>query len=793
MAAVAVFLSGFLLGLLFLSLAEGAALVWALRTLRRRGPRPPEAATAAVQLSGDRPLTTEKQGFLWMLEPQKMPNVSSSNQLPNGVQKDTKDKKNIVEVFPIRMLAKIDGHSLILSGPDGSRITIELMNCSAVAVSASNLPSRKWAKRYPIKLESKGSEICKGSKVCYLYVDTSWEKESWCKALRLASSTDKEKLNLRARLSEEFRSYISSLNAGYPCFLKSSALNAEDHAIMDKVVKSDGSSKVRLLLKKLARKASGKSPQVTRTSSISAQAERNGWDKIRSNRGSSLIDAPEERSSSSSSSQGTNQPSTPSSDFGHSNVFSDSPDANIDEKCADGGTLCWNLLISRFFFDAKMSDEIRKAIKARIQRTLSNMRTAAYIGEITLTDLSLGELPPYLRRMRVLPRDLNELWAFEVDFEYCSGIVLHIEARLEVQEPELQKDIMKTTLGADSNGSIDSELMENIEHYGNQFRSPQLLAPVVEDEDDTDVLRRSKSTGWTSAYTSRWKNILHSITDHVSQVPFSLAIKITSVRGTLRIQIKPPPSDQIWYGFTSMPELEWELESSVGDRKITNSHIASLISNRIKAALHQSLVLPNCESIPMSWMVSEKDDWVPRKVAPFIWLNREPPEAVKQNADTGTVRPDDVVALKVSANNKAIKSSPPAPSTRIGDEALKNVISALRPNQEPAAVVSTSFCSSLPSETEPSNELMTPLLTTRNFDQEGASENAVGSSLQLAVVVPRGEQSSSSASPRGYDVKRKGSKRALVMGLGRRMGDKLEEKRRLIVEKMKKENAEKEQ
>jgi predicted RNA-binding protein Jag len=31
-----------------------------------------------------------------------------------------------------------------------------------------------------------------------------------------------------------------------------------------------------------------------------------------------------------------------------------------------------------------------------------------------------------------------------------------------------------------------------------------------------------------------------------------------------------------------MPDLEWELESSVGDRKITNSHIATLIGYRFK-------------------------------------------------------------------------------------------------------------------------------------------------------------------------------------------------------------------
>lgn len=68
------------------------------------------------------------------------------------------------------------------------------------------------------------------------------------------------------------------------------------------------------------------------------------------------------------------------------------------------------------------------------------------------------------------------------------------------------------------------------------------------------------------------------------QVPLSLAIRISSVKGTLRIHLKPPPSDQIWYGFTSMPDLEWDLESSVGDRKITNIHIATLIGNRFKVS-----------------------------------------------------------------------------------------------------------------------------------------------------------------------------------------------------------------
>ncbi|KAL6873521.1 hypothetical protein ACP4OV_013603 [Aristida adscensionis] len=759
------FVLGFLLGLLALAAAEGAALLLAVRSLtgRRRRPPPPAPETTA-QLSRDTTVPPQKKGFLWVLEQEKVPKVSSNGGLSAGGSQEIKEKKNIVEVLPVKMMAKLEGHSLILFGPDASQSTIQLLDCTVVAVSASNLPSRKWAKRYPIKLESKESEIYKESKVCYVYADTSWEKESWCKALRLASTRDKENLSFHAMLTEEFRNYISSLNAGYPCFLKPSVISGEEHVVIDnKTVKTDGSaSKVRLLLKKLVKRTPTKASTERKTDLVLSK-----HDAIK-------------------------EPSTPSSSSGYCSQLSDSSNASVDEKVVDDGTLCWNLLFSRLFFDAKMNDDINKAIKARIQRTLSNIRTPAYIGEIVLTDISLGKLPPYVRRMRVPPLDLNELWAFEVDFEYSSGIELHIETRLEVQEPELQKDIMKTTLKEDSNGGVDSDFLESIEDYGNQFKSSESLSSTAEEKNEAGALRQSKNAGWASTYMSRWKSIVHSIAEHMSQVPFSLTIKVSSVRGTMRIRINPPPSDQIWYGFTSMPDLEWELESSVGERKITNSHIASLISNRIKASLQQSLVLPNCESIPISWMISDKDDWEPRKVAPFIWLNREPTETASHTAERAASlpHPGEAAASKAIANNKASKSSPPSSSTR-SNESPTNTISVHGPNQEPAEEASSSLVSARRSPLKADDvkdQMRMPLLSSREF-QEGNSEDSESSLLQRAVVVAGGEQPLLAASPEtGEDVKRKRGKRARVMALGRMVGGKLEEKGKHIVEKMRGEN-----
>lgn len=83
------------------------------------------------------------QGIVWVLEPEKVLKVNSDGSPTRG-SKEQKYKKNIVEVFPAKKIAKIKDHVLILSDQDGSQATIELLDCTVVAVSASNLSSRKW-------------------------------------------------------------------------------------------------------------------------------------------------------------------------------------------------------------------------------------------------------------------------------------------------------------------------------------------------------------------------------------------------------------------------------------------------------------------------------------------------------------------------------------------------------------------------------------------------------------------------------------------------------------------------
>ncbi|KAM3381346.1 testis-expressed protein 2-like isoform X1 [Capsicum galapagoense] len=565
-----------------------------------------------------------KQGKVWVLESDRIRKALNVDK----ATKQHKAQKDILEVIPTQKFAKIKNHSLVLIESDGSHAEIPLKGCTVAAVSGSSLPSRKWAKRYPIKVESGASVVYKGSRIFYIYLETSWEKEAWCKALRLASCEDEEKVKWSAKLKVEFHNYLTSLNAAYPSFMKPfSSFGAE---LVDKSSKPDGSSsKVRQFLKKISKKATKCAPENKAScSSKSGHEERKLSEKTRSSQNIDLASCVMKVA-----------PTRKPLDFSNEDVTASAiSDADSDDMViGDEGYLCWNLLILRLFFDAKRNEQMKSSLQERIQRTLSNIRSPSYVGEVTCAAVNVGDLPPYIHAMRVLPSDMNELWAFEIDVQYSGGAILDLETRLEVQDLDLHEGDEASVVD-----DVKSDLLEGFEHLSEQFKHSDDNADKMDQGNGGDILARNLSTASRSSTCmphgsppgSKWKSIIHSVAKQVSQVPLSLGIRVASLRGTLRLCVKPPPSDQIWFGFTSMPDIDIHLNSSVGDRKISNGRLLLFITSRIKAAIRESVVLPNCENACIPWMIAEKDDWVPLKDAPYVRINNKSAgNAKKQEAD----------------------------------------------------------------------------------------------------------------------------------------------------------------
>nr|XP_043615550.1 testis-expressed protein 2 [Erigeron canadensis] len=715
-----------------------------------------------------------KQGLVWVLEKEKIPKITPT---ADKNPRQQKRKVEIVEVSPVRKHASIKDQSLFITELDGSLTKISLLGCVAEAVSATNQPSRKWAKKYPIKVENKSSVVYHGSKLFYLYFETSCEKESWCKALRLASCEDKENLRWFNRLRSEFHSYLASLNVEYPSFLKQSiSFNPE---IGEKSIKVDGSqSKVRHFLKKFAKKTSktAKEDKKIIESSVGGSVKAPQTQKRPYNAAEEIIQALTPRSTSSGS---RNQAS----------------DTDSNEKVlSDDGTLCCSLLISRLFFDAKSSVDLRNSIQARIQRTLSTIRTPSYIGDIICTGVNPGNVPPYILGMRVLPCDLKEVVAMEIDIEYYGGAVLDIETRLEVQELETNSD-------SKSVDEVKTDLLEGVEYYEQQLKLNEQKNHSVERKGDEirkfEETKSFKANELASSTISKWKSVLNSVAKQVSQVPLSMAIRVTTLRGTLRVHIKPPPSDQVWFGFTSMPDIDFNLESSVGDHKITSGHIALFIISKFKAAIRESMVLPNSESVTIPFMLAEKNDWIPQKAAPYIWTNPElhPEPAVESTAVHEIQRPqpsEEIHPQKPqvhSSNTRSTESS--SCSTESKHNVAQDKPTDLSEDRKAVSDESSSDEKTPLLESEekpppppPPQEVAIMAIPRQSVEEnkEVKFPNWQHPSPPQSMAVTTTEENNDTVEGEDARLKRMGT-RAKMLGLRKKMGEKLEEKRRNIEEK----------
>lgn len=704
-----------------------------------------------------------KQGVIWILEPEKIKPVPVDSE-----PREPKWKKEILEVSPVQKYAKIKEHSLFILESDGSHTEIRLGDCMVEAVSATSVPSKKWAKRYPIRVESKGSKLYKGSKMLYIYLDTSSEKEEWCKALRLACCSDKEKLEWLAKLNLEFHKYVVSLNAEYPYFMKPSMGFSNDPK--DKSVKFDESnSKVRQFLKKLAKKASKNGIEnKTSWTSVTAQDEKkvnlktHPFQDFRSVSmgalGQPFLDATVPKSSSAVA------------DLGNENRSSINSDVTPDE-----GTLACNILLSRLFFDAKSNVQLKNFIQERIQRTLANLRSPSFIGAITCTSVDPGNLPPYIHTIRVLPSNMDELWAFEIDMEYSGGAILNVETRLEVQELDSEEG-KGLTSGTNALDKVPSDLLEDFEVLGEQLNFSEKRDEIVEKDGESkaDGIGNHKSTARASSQVSRWKTVLQTVVKQVSQVPLSLGIRVSSLRGTMRFYIKPPPSDQIWFGFTSMPDIHFELEPFVGDHKITNSRLALFLINRFKVAVRETLVLPNSESVYVPWMLAEKNDWVTQKAAPFLWVKHE----ISSNSTT-----------KNGSNSQSAKENPMdevvgGPSISYVDEMhhdSNDTGNVVQPENDSSSKCAASLILSTRADSD-AGDLTAPLLKVDELDETvhlNSPEKSETDTIQSAIWQ---DQQKYVMDNDDSKLKRIGT-RARMLGFGKKVGEKFEEKRRHIEEK----------
>uniref|UniRef100_A0A287DDG5 Testis expressed 2 n=1 Tax=Ictidomys tridecemlineatus TaxID=43179 RepID=A0A287DDG5_ICTTR len=264
-----------------------------------------------------------------------------------------------------------------------------------------------------------------------------------------------------------------------------------------------------------------------------------------------------------------------------------------------------------------------------------------FMNELTLTELDMGVAVPKILQAFKPYVDHQGLW-IDLEMSYNGSFLMTLETKMNLtklgKEPlvealkvgEIGKEGPRAYCLADSDeesssaGSSDEDdapdpsggdkqLLPGAEGYVGGHRTSKIMRFV-------DKITKSKYFQKATETEFIKKKI-----EEVSNTPLLLTVEVQECRGTLAVNIPPPPTDRIWYGFRKPPYVELKARPKLGEREVTLVHVTDWIEKKLEQEFQKVFVMPNMDDVYIPIMHSAMD---PRSTSCLL---KDPPvEAADQ-------------------------------------------------------------------------------------------------------------------------------------------------------------------
>ncbi|KAI4900565.1 hypothetical protein NFI96_026755 [Prochilodus magdalenae] len=288
-----------------------------------------------------------------------------------------------------------------------------------------------------------------------------------------------------------------------------------------------------------------------------------------------------------------------------------------ESLAAETASEAWvNALLGRIFWDFLREKYWADVVSKKIQMKLSKIRLPYFMNELTLTELDMGMAIPKILSSSKPSVDhqeytyacftlvvathpvqkpanfkkINGLW-FDLEISYNGSFLMTLETKMNLARlgkegegfGEQGKEGLRprTYCLADSDeesssaGSSDeedpAEVLEipGVEGYVGGHRPSKIMRFV-------DKIAKSKYFQKATETEFIKKKM-----EEVSNTPLLLTVEVQECRGTLAVNIPPPPTDRIWYGFRRPPHLELKARPKLGEREVTFAHVTDWIEKKL--------------------------------------------------------------------------------------------------------------------------------------------------------------------------------------------------------------------
>nr|XP_060619094.1 testis-expressed protein 2 isoform X2 [Anolis sagrei ordinatus] len=296
------------------------------------------------------------------------------------------------------------------------------------------------------------------------------------------------------------------------------------------------------------------------------------------------------------------------------------PDTCCDEEEQEAWV---NALLGRIFWDFLGEKYWSDMVSKKIQMKLSKIKLPYFMNELTLTELDMGIAVPKILQAYKPSIDYKGLW-IDLEISYNGSFLMTLETKMNLtklgKEPlsealkvgEIGKEGPRAYCLADSDeesssaGSSEEDdppeatgsekpLVPGAEGYVGGHRTSKIMRFV-------DKITKSKYFQKATETEFIKKKI-----EEVSNTPLLLTVEVQECKGTLAVNIPPPPTDRIWYGFRKPPYLELKARPKLGEREVTLVHVTEWIEKKLDQEFQKIFVMPNMDDVYIPLMHSAMD------------------------------------------------------------------------------------------------------------------------------------------------------------------------------------------
>ncbi|XP_077110783.1 testis-expressed protein 2 isoform X1 [Ranitomeya variabilis] len=283
-----------------------------------------------------------------------------------------------------------------------------------------------------------------------------------------------------------------------------------------------------------------------------------------------------------------------------------------------------NALLGRMFWDFLGEKYWSDLVSKKIQMKLSKIKLPYFMNELTLTELDMGVSVPKILQAFQPTIDHRGLWT-DLEISYTGSFLMTLETKMNLTR--LGKEPLGETLKVGEPGKEGSRPRA---YYLADSDEESSSAGSSDEEDSTEMTNDRQQILGVEGYpgphrTSKIMRFVDKITkskyfqkatetefikkkiEEVSNTPLLLTVEVQECRGTLAINIPPPPTDRIWYGFRTPPHLELKARPKLGEREVTLAHVTEWIEKKLEQEFQKIFVMPNMDDVYVTIMHSAMD------------------------------------------------------------------------------------------------------------------------------------------------------------------------------------------